>query len=167
MKISLIAAYTKNRVIGKENDLPWKLPNDMKRFKTKTMGHFMLMGRKTFESNAAPLPGRTSIVLTRKVDYQVPAGVFVVKSLQEAIMLAKKSGEEELFIIGGEEIFKLALEENVADSMYLTEIDTDLGGDAFFPEFDENQWQITEKQHFEPDEKNKFAYDFVNWKKLK
>jgi dihydrofolate reductase len=166
MKVSIIVAFDKNRLIGKENRLPWRLPADMKRFKTLTMGHFMIMGRKTFESVEAPLPGRTSIVVTRQLNYKVPEGVHVVNSVEEGIKLAEKEGEQEVFVIGGEEIFKLALEQKLANFMYLTEIQEGFEGDAWFPEFDKTQWKITELQHFEPDEKNKYPYDFINWEKV-
>ena len=165
MKVSIVAAYDQNRLIGQEDRLPWSLPNDMRRFKTLTMGHFMIMGRKTFESVEAPLPGRTSIVVTRQPDYQVPAGVHVVSSIQKGIEIARSEGETEVFVIGGEEIFRLALEQDLIDILYLTEIHASFEGNAYFPEFDKSRWKIIEDQPFEPDAKNKYAYNFVNWQR--
>jgi dihydrofolate reductase len=163
MKISIVAAYDQNRLIGKANQLPWSLPHDMKRFKTLTMGNFMIMGRKTFESVEAPLPGRTSIVVTRQAGYTAPAGVHVVKSVGEGVEVAEKEDVTEVFLIGGEEIFRLALQENLINVMYLTEIHAAFEGDTFFPDFDKTLWQETEREHFEPDARNAYAHDFVTW----
>ena len=137
-RISIIAAMARNRVIGIANTLPWRLPEDLKHFKALTLGHHILMGRKTYESLGRPLPGRTSVVITRSQDLQVP-GCLVANSIAEAI--AACNNDNEIFFIGGEELYRQALD--VADRIYLTEIQADFAGDAWFPEFDTNLWQET------------------------
>jgi len=137
-RISIIAAMARNRVIGIANTLPWRLPEDLKHFKALTLGHHILMGRKTYESLGRPLPGRTSVVITRSQDLQVP-GCLVANSIAEAISAC--NNDNEIFFIGGEELYRQALD--VADRIYLTEIKTDFAGDAWFPEFDTNLWQET------------------------
>jgi dihydrofolate reductase len=138
MKKSIIAAIAQNRVIGLANQLPWRLPADMKRFKQLTMGHTLLMGRKTYESIGRPLPGRTMLVITRARD-TAPEGVIVVHSFEEA--LARASGDE-LFICGGADIYRQALP--LADRLYLTYIEKAFEGDAYFPQFDVNEWELCE-----------------------
>lgn len=135
-KISIIVAVAgKKRVIGKKGNLPWYIPQELKRFKQITMGHPIIMGRKTHESIGKPLPGRTNIIVTHDMEYS-SAGCFVVHSLGEAIQKAKgKEGSEEIFVIGGGELYKQALP--LADKLYLTKIDQDLEGDVFFPDYSE------------------------------
>ncbi len=137
-RISIIAAMAKNRVIGIANTLPWRLPEDLKHFKALTLGHHILMGRKTYESLGRPLPGRTSVVITRSQDLRVP-GCRVANSIADAV--AACDNDNEIFFIGGEELYRQALD--VADRIYLTEINEDFAGDAWFPEFDMNLWQET------------------------
>jgi dihydrofolate reductase len=137
-RISIIAAMAKNRVIGIANTLPWRLPEDLKHFKALTLGHHILMGRKTYESLGRPLPGRTSVVITRSRDLRIP-GCLVVNSIPDAV--AACDNDIEIFFIGGEELYRQALD--VADRIYLTEINEDFAGDAWFPEFDMNLWQET------------------------
>ncbi len=137
-RISIIAAMAKNRVIGIANTLPWRLPEDLKHFKALTLGHHILMGRKTWESLPGILPGRTHVVITRSPDLQAP-GCIVANSIEEAI--AACSGDDEIFFIGGAELYRQALD--AADRIYLTEIKADFAGDAWFPEFDTNLWQET------------------------
>lgn len=137
-RISIIAAMARNRVIGIANTLPWRLPEDLKHFKALTLGHHILMGRKTYESLGRPLPGRTSVVITRSQDLQVP-GCLVANSVKEAV--AACDNDNEIFFIGGEELYRQALD--VADRIYLTEIKADFAGDAWFPEFDTSLWQET------------------------
>jgi dihydrofolate reductase len=136
-KVSIIVAVgTVNSVIGKENgDLPWdKISEDMKHFRKTTTGHPIIMGRKTWETfGSRPLPGRTSIVITRKNDYEVPEGVIVVSSLQEAIDKAFEIDHNQIFIIGGGEIYKQAIESEVADSLYITQVQGTFEGDVKFP----------------------------------
>lgn len=140
-RLSLIAAMARNRAIGIDNKLPWRLPEDLKHFKTLTLGHHILMGRKTWESLPGKLPGRTSVVITRSRDLQVPDCI-VAHSIEEAI--AACSGDEEVFFIGGAELYRQALD--IADRLYLTEIHQDFEGDAWFPEFDPAQWQESERK---------------------
>lgn len=162
MKISLIVAKSKNNVIGKNNQLPWHLPADLQYFKKLTMGHHMIMGRKTYESIGKPLPGRTSIIITSNKDYSAP-GCIIAHSLKDAINAAKK--DEEVFIIGGAAVFTEAL--HLADIIYLTEIHENFEGDVFFPELDFLSWKLVKKEHHNPDEKNKYSYSFAQYEKVK
>ena len=155
---SIISARASNGVIGNQNALPWHMPADLQCFKKKTEGHYMIMGRKTFESLPKPLPNRTTIVLTRDQDYKVPAGCFVAYSLQKAFDIAAKANEEEVFIAGGEQIYRMALD--VADRMYLTEIIAEVVGDTWFPPFNLNEWTETSKIPHEADDKNPYPYIF-------
>lgn len=156
MKISLVAAVSKNNVIGNKGKLPWHLPADMHHFRELTMGKPVIMGRKTFESIGKPLEGRESIVMTSDPNYQAEGRV-VVHSIEEALKAAE--GNEEVVIIGGGKIYEEFLPQ--ADRIYLTEIHQDFEGDTYFPEFDQNEWQETSRQDFEADEKNQFAYSFL------
>ena len=140
MIISIIAAVSDNNVIGKNNKLPWHLPEDLKRFKEVTSGHTVIMGRKTYESIGRPLPNRVNIVITRNKDFK-PKGVKVVHSIEEALSLASEAGETETFIIGGAEIYKQALP--LANKIYLTRINKNYKGDAYFPELGK-EWKETE-----------------------
>lgn len=133
--ISLIVAHDKNRVIGYENKMPWHLPGDLQYFKEMTMGKPVIMGRKTFESIGRPLPGRRNIVITRNKSYKAN-GIEVVSSLDEALQLTKE--DVEVMVIGGEQIFRLALP--LADRLYITEIDEEFKGDTYFPEYE--GWQL-------------------------
>ena len=161
MRISLIAAVARNRVIGRDNDVPWKLPADLRRFQRLTMGHAMLMGRRTFESiGSRPLPGRPLIVVSRREDY-LPAGVRVARSVQEGVGLAREAGETELFVAGGTEIYREALP--IADRLHLTRIEEDVPGDAYFPEYDETQWRLVEREAHEPGDGIPFAWAFEVW----
>jgi len=155
-RVSLIVAMAKNRVIGVNNTLPWHLPADLKHFKSLTMGHHIVMGRKTYESIGKPLPGRTSVVVTRNADYSVP-DVIVVSSLEAAISAC--GDDEEIFVIGGAELYRQAID--LADRIYLTEIDADISGDAHFTELDRKLWQETGRDSHAPDEKNRHPYHFV------
>lgn len=135
--ISLIVAHDKNRVIGLHNEMPWHLPEELKYFKKMTMGKPIIMGRKTFESIGRPLPGRRNIVITRNPDYQVE-GVEVVNNLENALELVKDA--EEVMVIGGEQIFKLALP--IANRLYITFINHEFEGDTFFPQYDLKEWKL-------------------------
>jgi dihydrofolate reductase len=154
MIISIIAAVSNNNVIGKDNKLPWHLPGDLKRFKELTTGHTIIMGRKTFESIGRPLPSRRNIVVTRNKDYKAD-GVEIIHSIKEALDLVKN--EDEVFIIGGEEIYKLALP--MANKIYLTRINKEYDGDAFFPELGP-EWSGTECI-------KKEGYEFCMYEKAK
>jgi dihydrofolate reductase len=161
MIISLIAALTKNRVIGINNDLPWHLPDDMKFFMQTTKGHYVIMGRKNYESipeKFRPLPNRTNIVVTRQKNFVAP-GCIVVNSIDEGLQLARANHETEAFIIGGAEIYSQGF--GKATKLYLTEIQTELEGDTFFPEFNKNQWKEVSRKHHLQDDCHKFAFDFV------
>lgn len=160
--IALIAAMGSNRVIGLDNDLPWRLPADFRYFKKKTMGHTLVMGRRTFDSiRNGPLPGRRTIVITRQEDWKSPfPAVQVAHSLAEALRLAADdaTGDRTIFIAGGGEIFREALP--LADRIYLTRIDAIFPGDTFFPELDASDWRIAEQEHHEADAENPYSFTF-------
>lgn len=161
MKISMIAAMGRNRVIGKDNDIPWHLPDDFQYFKEKTKGHHVIMGRKNWESlppRFQPLPDRPNIVITRQKDYQAK-GAIVVESLEAALAYAKEKNESEAMIIGGGEIYRMGLA--FADCIYLTEINGDFEGQVTFPEFDQSQWTETSRNHHSSDSKHLYSFDFV------
>jgi dihydrofolate reductase len=155
MRISLIAAVAANGVIGRDNQLPWHLPADLRHFQQRTLGHTLLMGRKTFESVGRPLPGRKTIVITRRPDY-APAGVRVAGSLGEALAMAVNDAE--VFVAGGAEIFREAL--RVADRLYLTRIEKDFPGDVRFPEFDRDEWRLVDEERHEATPEVPYAYAF-------
>lgn len=155
-RLSIIAAMAQNRVIGIDNTLPWRLPADLAHFKALTMGHHMIMGRKTYESLGKPLPGRTSVVVTRDAAFRAP-GCVLVHSLGEA--LAACEGDAEAFFIGGADLYRQALE--VAWRMYLTEVKIVVEGDAWFPEFDRDVWREAARTRCQADERNPHDYDFV------
>lgn len=161
MRVSLIAAVARNRVIGLGNRLPWHLPADLRRFQRLTRGHTMLVGRRTFESiGSRPLPGRPLIVVSRREAY-APAGVRMARSVQEGLDLAREAGEAELFVAGGTEIYRESLP--VADRLHLTRIEEDVPGDAYFPEFDETEWRLVEREDHEPDREHPYAFSFQVW----
>jgi dihydrofolate reductase len=155
MTVSIIVAIGENNAIGKNNQLLWHLPADLKHFKNKTAGHTIIMGRKTFDSLGKPLPNRRNIVVTRQ-DITIP-GCEVVKSVDDALALCK--GESEVFIGGGAEIYKLAMDKT--DKIYLTIVHKMFDADTFFPEIDFTQWVETEHEDHQPDEKNNLPYSFI------
>ena len=162
MKVSLIVAVSQNGVIGKDNDLIWHLPKDMKFFKDTTMGHHVIMGRKNFESiphKFRPLPNRTNIVITRQSDYKAE-GSIVVNSVEEALKVAKSNKENEAFIIGGGQIYKIALEKNLVDRIYLTRIHCSFEGDTFFPELNSDWIELKREDYFK-DDNHKYDYSFI------
>lgn len=161
MNISLIYAASENNVIGKNNQLIWRLPADMKYFREKTWGHCVVTGRKNYESipeKFRPLPGRINIVITRQKNYSAPNAI-VVDSIPKAIEAAKEKGETECFIIGGEEIYSQTI--GFADKIYLTTIHHSFEGDTYAPIIDTKVWKKIKREDFQPDEKNKYAYSFV------
>jgi dihydrofolate reductase len=165
MTISLIAALTKNFVIGKNNDLPWHLPDDMKYFMQTTSRHHVIMGRKNYESipeKFRPLPNRTNLVVTHQSNFQAP-GCIVVNSIDEALTIARNNHEQEVFIIGGAEIYKQGFHKT--DRLYLTEIHTELNGDTYFPQFDKSKWIERTRKHHPADDRHAFAFDFVVYEK--
>jgi len=157
-RISLIAAVATNGAIGRDGDLPWRLPADLAHFKRLTMGHHLLMGRRTWESLGVVLPGRTMVVVTRNETYEpgVP-GVLTACSLEEALELA--TGDDEPFVAGGAGLYAEAL--GVVDRMYLTRIEAEFEADTFFPAFDPDEWVVIEEERHEPDERNRYSFTFV------
>lgn len=155
-RLSIIVAMARNRVIGINNTLPWHLPADLKHFRTLTMGHHIVMGRKTYESIGKPLPGRTSVVVTRNTAYSAP-GVIAVNSLESAISAC--GGDSEIFVIGGAELYLQAIAR--ADRIYLTEIDADIDGDAHFPEFSRTEWHEVSRESGSQQEPQPLHYHFV------
>lgn len=161
MTVSIIAAVSDNNVIGRHNAIPWHLSTDLKRLKTLTMGHHMLMGRKTFESLGRPLPGRTIVIITHDPSYK-PDGVLTAHSLEQAIDLA--SLDDEIFVAGGAQIYEQALHR--ADRMYLTRVHVEVEGDAFFPDFDDvTEWNLVDSEHCEADDKNEYPYSFLTYER--
>jgi dihydrofolate reductase len=163
MKIILIVAKAKNQVIGKDNQLIWKLSADLKRFKNLTTGHHILMGRKTYDSLGKPLPNRTHLIITRNPDFQVPEGHHAFSSLEDAVIFCNKIGVEKLFVIGGGQIYREALP--ICDKLEITEVNAEPEGDTFFPEINPNQWKEVEREEFSADEKNEYPYAFVTYEK--
>lgn len=160
MRLNHIVCTSKNWVIGRDGDMPWHLPEDLKHFKKTTMGCPVIMGRKTFESIGRALPGRLNIVLTRNSAYEVPAGVEVVSTMEEGINLASEhqrtnGGPEELFIIGGGELYKQTMD--MIDRVYLTRIHREIDGDTLYGPFDEEKFKLIEKEDLE-NESEKFSF---------
>mgnify|MGYP000737067543 FL=1 len=156
MKITLIAAAAENNALGKDNDLVWHLPDDFKRFKKLTSHHHIIMGRKTFESFPKPLPNRTHIVITRKSDYDTGEPIIVVNSIEEAIKAVVD--DENPYIIGGGEIYKLGME--FATHIELTRVHGTFEADAFFPEIDDDTWELLEESYHPKDEKHDYAFTY-------
>jgi len=155
--VSIIVAMDKNRGIGAENRLPWHLPDDLKRFRDLTMGHHLAVGRKTFESIGRPLPGRQMIILTRDPAYRFE-GCATAGSIIEALAIARSRDETELFIGGGAEIYRQALE--MTDKIYLTLVDTEVEADAFFPELADGQWTEIDSVFHPSDDNHQFSFTF-------
>lgn len=159
-RISIIAALARNRAIGRGNAMPWRLPEDLKRFRRLTMGHAVIMGRKTFESIGVPLAGRNNIVITRSSDWS-PPGCAVVHSFEGA--LAAVRGVEEAFVIGGAQIYALAMP--LVQRLYLTEIARDFEADAFFPEFERSRWREVSRERRSSGGAGSFDYAFVEYER--
>ena len=155
MTIALIVAMAENRVIGKENTIPWHIPDELQLFKKHTMGHPILMGRKTYESIGKPLPGRTNIIITRSKGFSA-RGCEVYTDLKEAL---SRFQDEKIFVIGGAEIFAQTLD--LADELYITHVRKSISGDTFFPEFDETRFEITATESFDGEP----PYTFMHYKK--
>lgn len=150
MRVSIIAAVAHNGVIGRDGELPWRLPADLRFFKRVTMGHHIVMGRKTWESIGRPLPGRTIVVLTRGGAQEIP-GVRFVRDLPAGLAVAEAAGDTEAFVIGGAEVFASALER--AERLYLTRVHADVEGDVCFPPFDEHPWvEVAREEHAADDD---------------
>jgi dihydrofolate reductase len=168
MKVSMIWAMTRNGVIGRDNDLPWRLPRDMKHFMNTTRGHPVIMGRRTFESmNRRPLPGRTNIVVTRHADYRAP-GILVAENLAQALALAERQcrqdGVDEAFITGGAGLYAEGL--GVADRLYVTEIEAEVEGDTFFPEVDWSQWRCLDRVAYPADADHDYAFTISTFERV-
>lgn len=160
MKISIIAAMDERRAIGSSGKIPWHLPADFKRFKELTIGHPVIMGRKTFESIGKTLPGRMNIVITANAGF-APSGAAVVHSFEDALAAAGEASE--VFVIGGEQIYKLAIPK--AETIYLTEVHGAFDGDAFFPDIDEKEWVLADSEFKEKDEKNQIDSTYLTYKR--
>lgn len=158
--MNIIVAIAENNVIGKDNTLIWHLPADLKYFKQLTTGNTIIMGRKTYDSIGKPLPNRRNVVITRNKDLKID-GCDLVNSLEEALDLTK--GEENVFIIGGAQIYKEALK--ISDKLYITEVKQQFDGDAFFPEIKQDEWEEILRDDHKADEKNKIDYSFVTYKR--
>ena len=158
MILSHIVAVSKNFVIGKNNALPWKMPSDTKYFHDVTTGHVVIMGRKNYEANKKALPGRTNIVISRSEDF-LPEDAIVVRSIEESIKLAESIGEQECFIVGGGEIYRLSLE--MVNRIYITVIDEEFEGDTYYPKINFEDYEIISRKDFKADQKN--PYDWAYW----
>jgi dihydrofolate reductase len=162
MRVSIIVAMARNRVIGANGAIPWHLPNELKLFKTLTMGHHIVMGRRTYESIGRLLPGRTTVIVTRQPDYRAP-GALVAHSLEEAIAVC--AGDAEVFVIGGAELYRAALPR--ADRIYLTTVDAEPPGDTFMPELDLADWRETSTQAFSADDRHRYGYRFAVYDRVR
>ena len=160
MSISIIVALAKNLTIGIENQLPWRCPEDLKRFKALTMGHHMIMGRKTFDSIGRVLPGRTTVVVTRDENLSIE-GCLIAHSLTDALSLC--GSDEEIFIVGGAQIYRQAMD--LADTLHVTEIQQDVEGDAHFPEIKRDTWQEISRQHHHQSSPEPLEYHFVTYRR--
>ena len=167
--VSLIVAIAANHVIGKDNDLIWFLPKDLKYFKDTTAGHNVIMGRKNYFSipeKYRPLPGRTNIVVTRQKDIIKDENVPVVSSLEEGIEMAIKSGDKEPFIIGGGQIYNYALANKLVDRMYITHIHNDFEGDTFFPHFKTENWKLVSEEHIKKDHRHEWDFTYAVYDRI-
>lgn len=163
MIISAIVAVAKNNVIGRNNDIPWYLPADLKYFKKTTLNHHIIMGRKSFDSIGRPLPKRTNIIVTRN-PFFIASNCLVTNSVEEALQIAKDNGETEVFIIGGAQIYELSKE--LWDRLYLTEVDVDVEGDVHFPGLDMNNWKLISEKAHQADDKNEHDYNFKIFERI-
>ena len=158
MRVSLIVAVSSNGVIGLDGGLPWHLPADLKHFKRTTMGHHLIIGRRTWEEVGEPLPGRRMVVVTRSRRF-APEGAQVVRSVEQALELAAE--DEEPFIGGGSQIYRIALARDLVDRIFLTRIHAEVEGDTLFPDFDLEEWKLVSEEHHEADDRNEFDYSFL------
>lgn len=162
-EIAMVVAASTNNVIGKNNQLVWHLPNDLKFFKNTTWGFPVIMGRKTFEEVNKPLPGRINIVITRQADWNV-AGAVKAADLQDAISKARETNSKKIFIIGGGEIYRQSM--SVAGTIYITRVHGEFDGDTFFPEINKQEWKLVSNEDFPVDDKHASAYSFQVWTKI-
>jgi dihydrofolate reductase len=161
--ITVIAAIAKNNALGKDNDLIWHLPADLKRFKKVTTGHYILMGRNTYESIGKPLPNRTTIIITRNKSY-FKEGCLIANSLEEAIEMAK--AEAQIFIIGGAQIYTETIAKDLAEQLDITLVHNNFEADVYFPNIDTKIWKEVARQDFKADEKNEHDYSFISYQKI-
>ena len=161
--ITVIAAIATNNALGKDNDLIWHLPADLKRFKKVTTGHYIIMGRNTYESIGKPLPNRTTIIITRNKNY-FKEGCLIANSLEQAIEMSKE--EAQVFIIGGAQIYKETIAKNLAQQLDITLVHKDFEADVYFPEIDAKIWKEIARENFKADEKNKLDYSFISYQKI-
>jgi dihydrofolate reductase len=162
VKASLIVAMSSNRVIGKDGDLPWHMPADLRHFKRTTMGHHLIIGRTTWIEVGQPLPGRTMVVVTRSRDFRAE-GVQVAHSVEEALQIARD--DDEPFVGGGSQIYRIALAHELVNRMYITHIHAEVEGDTHFPEVDFGLWNLVSQEHHQADEKNEFDFTFEVWER--
>lgn len=158
--LAIVVAMAQNRAIGINNTLPWRCPEDLKHFKSLTMGHHIIMGRKTWDSIGRPLPGRTTVVVTRNPGWHAE-GCQIAHSLDQALALC--ASDDQIFIVGGAELYAQALP--LADTLHITEICVDIAGDAYFPDFMREQWHETERHHSRQDAPQPLSYDFVTYRR--
>jgi dihydrofolate reductase len=158
MRVSLIVAVSENGVIGRDGGLPWRLSKDLRRFKQLTMGHHLVIGRRTWEEVGTPLPGRIMVVVTRDRTFAAD-GVLVAHSLDEALDLVRD--DDEPFIGGGAEIYRMALERSVVDCLYITRVHAEVEGDTFFPEIDLEAWRLISREDHEADDRNQYPFSFL------
>ena len=161
--ITVIAAIATNNALGKDNDLIWHLPADLKRFKKVTTGHYIIMGRNTYESIGKPLPNRTTIIITRNKNY-FKEGCLIANSLEQAVEMSKE--EAQVFIIGGAQIYKETIAKNLAQQLDITLVHKDFEADVYFPEIDAKIWKEIARENFKADEKNKLDYSFISYQKI-
>lgn len=164
MQIVFVVAYAKNRVIGRENAIPWHLPDDLRFFKRTTLGHPVLMGRKTFESIGKPLPKRENLILTRQDDFE-QVGIRVFREVEDALQAAKASGAEACHVIGGGQIYAHLL--NRADRVIATEVQADVPGEVFFPELATDSWREISREHHPADDRHFAPFDFVVYQRIR
>ncbi len=155
---------SENRVIGLGGEIPWRLRDEQRALRELTMGHCLIMGRKTWDTLARALPGRTSIVVTRNPSFSVDrSGVFVANDFDAAVAIAREQGDDEAFVFGGETIYALALAK--ADRLYLTTVHAEVEGDSFFPNFDASAWKLVEETHHEADDRNEYGYTVARYER--
>jgi dihydrofolate reductase len=162
MRVSLIVAVSENGVIGRDGGLPWRLSKDLRRFKQLTMGHHLVIGRRTWEEVGTPLPGRIMVVVTRDRTFAAD-GVLVAHSLDEALDLVRD--DDEPFIGGGAEIYRMALERSMVDCLYITRVHAEVEGDTFFPEIDLEAWRLISREDHDADDKNQYPFSFLTYER--
>ena len=165
MTLSFIVAVSDNNAIGRNNQLPWHLPEDLKFFKRTTLGKPVVMGRKSYESLGKPLPGRLNVVLSRQNNMELPEGVLLFNNIEDAVAAMAKTDNEEVFIIGGGKVFEQSMQ--LVDRMYITRVHGTIpDADVFFPNIDHTHWKLVWEEHHEKDEKHQYAYTFQRYERI-